>query len=485
MASTITSGCGPVTLAIMAASVSPFLSKAITWLVICALVATVAVWSVEFRPDGKIGQPDVPPAAHQELQVFTEDLQFLTKLAKRSWSYREHRQTTDGVDVDALEQEALAALGDAPTKETFLGALTRYIAGLHDGHAGVRWSGCTLDGPRRLPFSLADTAEGVVVVGTTKAHRQYLGSKVVAIEGRPVQDLIQHHERHVFASTDAARRVRAIRRLAWHTQLDAVKLRLVTADGKQHRVTLQCPEAKSVVPTRHLRLWQREAKILEPGIGYFRPASFNPPSMATHIGASAEQREQNLAGKYAELKTTMTSFAGTRALVLDLRGNPGGTDLLGQELAGHLLDAAVVYFRLQSRKADGGWHRISSHKLRSQPGRKVYGGAVICLIDDGTFSVADNLAACLRDNHADVTFVGRQTGAGTGAPRWFTLPGTGAEVKFCTMRVYSPKGGLIEGHGTSPDVPVQWTRKDHLSTTGDPDLEAALKIARAKAAKAK
>ncbi|MHC4079368.1 MAG: S41 family peptidase [Planctomycetota bacterium] len=465
----------------MAASVSPFLSKAITWLVICALVATVAVWSVEFRVGGETGQPDLPGTAHPELQVFTEDLRHLTKLVKDRWSYREHRQTTDGIDIDTLEREALTALGDAPTKETFLGALTRYVAGLHDGHAGVRWSRCTLEGPRRLPFSLADTAEGVVVVGATKAHRQYLGSKVAAIEGRPVQDVIRQHERHVFASTDAARRVGAIRRLAWHTQLDAVRLQLVTADGKQHHVTLQCPEAKSVVPTRHLRFWKREVKILAPGVGYFRPASFKPPSMAAHAGASAEQREQNLAGKYAEMKTTMAGFADTRALVLDLRGNPGGTDLLGQELAGHLLDAAVVYFRLQSRKADAGWHRISSHKVRSQPGRKVYGGALICLIDDGTFSVADNFAACLRDNHPDVTFVGRQTGAGTGAPRWFTLPGTGAEVKFCTMRVYSPKGGLIEGRGTSPDVPVRWTRKDYLSATGDPDLEAALKIARAKA----
>ncbi len=462
---------------------SSFLSKAITWLVVCALVATVVVWSVEFRAgedDEHTGQPD-PLTTHPELLVYTEDLQHLTKLVRRSWSYLEHRQKTDGVDVDGLEREALAALGEAPTKVTFLGALTRYVAGLHDGHASVRWSRCTLKAPRRLPFSLADAADGIVVIGAMKALRQYLGSQVMAMEGRPIQDVIQRHERYVFSSTDAARRARAIRRLAWHTKLDEVRLRLVTPDGKEHNVVVQCPDTKSPVPTRYLRLWKREAKILEPGIGYFRPASFTPPSMATHFKASPEQREQNLAGKYAEIGTTMAGFAGTKALILDLRGNPGGTDLLGKELAGHLLDASAVYYRLQSRKADGSWHRIGSYTVRSKPGQKVYGGAVICLIDDRTFSVADNFAACLRDNHPDVTFVGRKTAAGTGAPRWFTLPGTKAEVRFCTMRVYSHKGGLIEGRGTSPDVPVTWTRKDYLSTTADPDLRAALKIARAKA----
>jgi C-terminal processing protease CtpA/Prc len=48
-----------------------------------------------------------------------------------------------------------------------------------------------------------------------------------------------------------------------------------------------------------------------------------------------------------------------------------------------------------------------------------------------------------------------------------------ADVQLCVMRVWSPKGRLIEGHGTRPDVSVQWTRDDVLKAR-DPDLEAAL-----------
>jgi C-terminal processing protease CtpA/Prc len=54
-----------------------------------------------------------------------------------------------------------------------------------------------------------------------------------------------------------------------------------------------------------------------------------------------------------------------------------------------------------------------------------------------------------------------------------TLKHSRADVQLCLMRVWSPKGRLIEGHGTRPDVPVEWTRDDVLKGR-DADLEAAL-----------
>jgi C-terminal processing protease CtpA/Prc len=70
--------------------------------------------------------------------------------------------------------------------------------------------------------------------------------------------------------------------------------------------------------------------------------------------------------------------------------------------------------------------------------------------------------------------VGRTTNGGTGAPAVIAkLPKSETWVTLCTMRVYGPKGELIEGRGTTPTVPVRWTTADFIEKK-DPDLAAAL-----------
>ena len=121
-----------------------------------------------------------------------------------------------------------------------------------------------------------------------------------------------------------------------------------------------------------------------------------------------------------------------------------------------------------------GWGSSGISPVRSEPGEAIYSGQLYVLIDSGGFSTTDNFLACLADLHPEVTFIGRPTHGGTGAPRsLLTLKYSKAEVAFCTMLVKSPKGRVIEGEGTEPIVPVQWTQRDIVDGT-DPDLEAAL-----------
>ncbi|HVR73172.1 MAG TPA: S41 family peptidase, partial [Planctomycetota bacterium] len=109
---------------------------------------------------------------------------------------------------------------------------------------------------------------------------------------------------------------------------------------------------------------------------------------------------------------------------------------------------------------------------------KPYAGKPVVIVDAGCFSTTDNLVACLADQHPHIRFVGRPTGGGTGAPRTLvTLRHSGIEVTFCVMRVYRPRGELIEGRGTKPHVTVSWSRRDVLERK-DPDLAAALLEAR-------
>ena len=214
--------------------------------------------------------------------------------------------------------------------------------------------------------------------------------------------------------------------------------------------------------------------MLAGGIAYFRPGDFAVPADSGFEDGSPDERKQILAQDFAELDQTFTKLDGARALILDLRGNGGGTDLLGQALVSHLLEPGHPYCFLSS-KVRGGWSKPSPTYYSDSKPENVFLGKLVCLIDAGTFSVADNVAACLDDLHPDVTFIGENTGAGTGAPRSFALPRTGTLVRLCTMRVYSPHGRMIEGVGTAPDVKVVRTR-DHVLADRDTTMEAALQL---------
>jgi len=149
-------------------------------------------------------------------------------------------------------------------------------------------------------------------------------------------------------------------------------------------------------------------------------------------------------------------------------------ELLGKVVASYLLRPGFDFIWLSSNRRSG-WRDPQPAFGNDEDIDGAFLGQLICLIDSGTFSVADNLASCLNDNHPNITFVGVATGAGTGAPRTFTLPRTGTTVRFCTLRVYSLDGSLIEGRGVRPDVPLLRTRADVLAGR-DTVLAAAIEV---------
>ena len=411
------------------------------------------------------------------------DLELLRTAIPRHFSYVEHRAALCGVDVDALVDAGLAALADDATPRDFVAALKRVIAGLHDGHAFATVDGIPYQQAWRWPVHLMDSAEGVFVLGVTPGLKTagtiLPGDLVTAVDGVPVDELIAEQQLQTFASSDDARRVWALHHLPRSWDAARVEFSLVR-EGTPRDVTVDCVPHDTIVGAP-MRLYAEEAfdPGIAPGVAWWRPGKFSPTADHNDFMALDQAgREAFTEAKRAGYGERAATLADHRAVIIDLRGNPGGTDMLGQAFASQFVPPESVYFKLQGRDENGHWYRVSEHTVPALDGREPYDGQIVLIVDERTFSTADNVAACLVDTRDDVTVVGRHAGSGTGAPRTFTLPHSGASVTFCTMLVWTAADRMTEGQGVVPDIPVTWTIADWLDERRDPDLAAALAAVR-------
>ncbi len=130
-------------------------------------------------------------------------------------------------------------------------------------------------------------------------------------------------------------------------------------------------------------------------------------------------------------------------VILDLRGNPGG-----------LLDEAV---EVASAFLDGG--AVVSYEQRDAPDHTLYAVGngdtetpVVVLVDGGTASAAEVVAAALQDRSRAVIVGSRTYGKGS-VQEPSVLP-DGSAIEFTIGRYITPAGRVIDGRGIEPDVLV-------------------------------
>jgi carboxyl-terminal processing protease len=161
---------------------------------------------------------------------------------------------------------------------------------------------------------------------------------------------------------------------------------------------------------------------------------------------------------------------GARAIILDLRGNPGGIGAMAIPVAARLVTKPLVLGTIQFRDY--------ANTLTAQPslGVKPYTGRVVLLTDEGTASTSEILAAGLQEAGRAIV-VGDST-LGAALPSAIErLPG-GAVMQYIVADFRTPRGVLLEGRGVQPDRRVLETRAA-LRTGRDPVLDAGVVAARA------
>lgn len=157
-----------------------------------------------------------------------------------------------------------------------------------------------------------------------------------------------------------------------------------------------------------------------------------------------------------------------KKIVLDLRNDPGGYLEIAQEISGWFLERGktVVTEDFGGKKAN--------ESLLAEGNARFAGYPTVILINEGSASASEILAAALRENRDNVKMVGK-TSYGKGSVQEVKpLPGD-ASLKITVAKWLTPKGNQINEVGLTPDIPVELTDED-FQNNKDPQLDKALEI---------
>lgn len=162
--------------------------------------------------------------------------------------------------------------------------------------------------------------------------------------------------------------------------------------------------------------------------------------------------------------------SGAKALVLDLRGNPGGlldaVVSIGQQI---LPEGLIVYTE------DKSGERVEY----TCDGKREIQMPMVVLVNGGSASAAEVLTGAIKD-YGVGTVMGTTT-YGKGIVQKIIALSDGSAVKLTTSGYFTPKGNNIHGKGIEPDVVVEFDAEAYYGDEQiDNQLEAAQEYLRKK-----
>ncbi len=170
----------------------------------------------------------------------------------------------------------------------------------------------------------------------------------------------------------------------------------------------------------------------------------------------------------------LSAVAPIEGLIIDLRGNFGGSDLEAHDVAGRLTSDAFEYRMVRYRNGPdwddfGPWLRSGIAPAGETP----FLGPIAVLTNRRVFSTGESFILALRAR-GDVTLVGDTPRRGSANPRWVSLP-RGFFVRVPQWQEADLDGVNYEGAGIAPDEAVALTAED-ISAGRDPILERAVDL---------
>ena len=472
-----------------------------------ASATTIALFRTPFDQIRAARVTPAPAAAPRPTTLTAEevdrDLDAFQRELETRWSYLEANGVDYRAAIDAVRRKGAKGLAaDAYALE-----LQRIISMFIDGHAGV---GGVRYPAGFLPFLIETSGERFVAFMPDRSRFVDPDHPYISrIDGRPIADWIaaaapfspqgspQYRTRHALRQLRYLQFQRSVMGLE---QGGTVRVEVVSRDGRQTREVALPVAAQGPV----YGVWpERPSGPIEDNVGYLRIVSMNSDAVT-------------------EIQTWMPKFRNTRGLIVDVRGNGGGSRDALRALFPYVMAAGAEprvvnagKYRLHPdygedhlggsrfmyRETWDGWtpeerRAIAAFKQEfrpewSPPAAKfsdwhylvmsrrmnaeafVYGKPVIVLLDEKSFSATDIFVSAFK-GYPGVTLMGSPSGGGSARQVGVRLPASGLSMSLASMASFQISGRLHDGHGTDPDVVVSPSPEYFLRNGVDNILQAAL-----------
>jgi len=348
---------------------------------------------------------------------------------------------------------------------------------------------------RLFPFGVRYLRDSLfVTVNLSENEDVVLGSVILRINGQDAgaqfRQIRAYFERDGFNETGPNAQASSLF-MDYHALLieqpDAYTLDLMNPEGKPYSITVPA-EQWPVLEKRLKAHWEALlppatpkpplAFRTEDGVGYLRIRSFSPQRLA-----QAKQKPERF---FAEMVGKLNT-EGVKELIIDVRGNGGGSETVFMPLLRHLLATPFrVYRELSVRTLeipDHQYYPYDKPKKLERLAQKTYtlqgeryvdtkdpatnttapvsphfAGTVFVLMDERAYSATGDFLGVLQAQQR-ATFVGEETGGNpyqnvAGERLTLVLPNSKIRLGIPLLKYVINNDHPNTGHGMMPDIPL-------------------------------
>jgi hypothetical protein len=382
-------------------------------------------------------------------------------------------------DFENLDNELKAECGEPMSPGEFYFLANQLVCKMKDAHTRLDYRGDDV----YLPITVIWASDGLGILETDKDHTEIKHSRILSIEGVPVEEILLRLEKITSSENmewvkakgrGALARRSVLRHILNRAEVDAVSLQ-IEKDGVKKEISLPFGSERIGGSEEPGFFWDI---IPEVDAGYFSLKSCN----------RTEEYRRAVQNLFLEMKEQ-----GCRNLIIDLRGNGGGNSnvideflrkMPGKDFLSYSARIRVSKHAIEQRGYDKSsydfegesdlsvadseskWHRPFEDQ-RVTP----FKGKVFVIVDRGTFSSGNWFAVMFSDNRLG-TVVGEKTGnspSSYGDLLRFRLPGPFSLLMSHKLFV-RPDPSRDPADGLVPDVEIPTRLADYFAGR-DPQME--------------